>query len=613
MSSAPLRSILAEFGIKFDHGEVHKAEHGVTGLIETLKRVSHIAAEAFIVREVYEFGERIVEAGVALEHLSVKTGVATGELQALEYAAKLSGVGAEELDTALGKLGKTLALAKGAKIAGIDTKDIKGTRSAADFLPDVADKFLTLTNTSDRAALAIKLFGRAGVQLVPLLAKGSAGIRELTEEAKELGGGLSEEAIAGAVKLEESTKKLDFAFTGLKGTIAESVFPELAKLAEGAAHLVKDFRDWTKSTKLIEAATIGFTARGVLALLHHLGGLTGAFKLLSGAVLRTILPLIVLEDFIVFMAGGRSEIGKLVDVLFGKGSQEKLRDFINDAVGKVEEFFKQLRAGGENFKVLKGYWEDLKAVLIEHSGQIAAVAGLYVAWKIAVTSLTVAQTAYTVALGIAKAAQIAFRVATVAAAAVQAAYTAAVGIATGALALFSGGEAAATAGAFLLDASLAPILVTLGLMSVAIGSVIAAWVQLNKLKSETGGLGFTGIIKEMAQQGTLNPFKAVDEFQNRKAREEAGLNPERGTDISASTGLPRYATDPLVDRSVSAQVSQNTSNVTNKITVKNEPKINVNVAAGTPESEARGVGRAAAQGAKFDLGATKAALVPTAG
>jgi len=53
-------------------------------------------------------------------------------------------------------------------------------------------------------------------------------------------------------------------------------------------------------------------------------------------------------------------------------------------------------------------------------------------------------------------------------------------------------------------------------------SLIAIWDQLNKLAAETEGLGITGTISEMFEQGTFSPFEAIDEFQNRKARERAG-------------------------------------------------------------------------------------------
>lgn len=584
--SSPLRSVLAEFGIKFDHGEVHKAEHGVTGLIETLKRVGSIAAEAFIVREVYEFTERIVESAVALEHLSVKTGIATDELQGLEYAAKLSGVGAEELDTALGRLGKTLAAAKGAKIEGIDTKDLNGTRSAAAFLPDVADKFLTLTNTSDRAALAIKLFGRAGVQLVPLLAKGSEGIKELTEEAKSLGGGLSKEAIESSVKLEEATKRLDFAFTGLKGTIAESIFPELAELATGAAHLVKEFRDWVKTTKLIEAAVIGFTGRAVLTLLRHVGGLTGAFKLLRGAIFRTILPMLALEDVIVFLAGGKSEIGKLVDKIFGKGSQEKVRAFISDVIKRVEDFFAKVKA------IISGGAEGPRPLWETFFGKSALTD-----WAQFWTDLLVDPTNFGSKL------QAALRH------------------------LLTGGANDTTS-------PTGPKAPPPTKVDEAVHDTLDKLPGAKAFRDRFGPgrkidadyRRFKGLpAREDAHAPTVQgestslldkiPFlKGIkDKFGPGAALADQFKKAKEAQALRDSSAQGADATAPLASTVVTAPIEQQTSNVTNNITVKNDQKINVVVPSGTPESEARGVGRAAAQGSKIDLGAAKAALVPTAG
>jgi hypothetical protein len=343
--SSPLRSILAEFGFEVDHAALEKGEKHVQGFIKTIEHVGSIIGEAFIVREVYEFVAGIVETSSALERMAIKTGVATDELQALEYAAYQSDIAAESLDGALGKLGKALFEASGGSKeaaksfhdAGISTKDAQGhVKSAADALPEIADAFTRITNPSERAALAIKFFGKSGTELIPLLAKGSEGIRELTDEAKALGGGLSKEAIEGAAKLEEESKRLKFSLTSLKSEIAVAIMPTLAGLAHEAVEIVKAIREWTKNTKIIEAATVGFGIRGVLSLVKHLGGLGGILRVLQGVLFRTIAPMLLLEDLFVFFAGGKSALGETLDKAFGKGTQEKVRGLfkeISDGIG----------------------------------------------------------------------------------------------------------------------------------------------------------------------------------------------------------------------------------------------------------------------------------------
>jgi TP901 family phage tail tape measure protein len=72
-----------------------------------------------------------------------------------------------------------------------------------------------------------------------------------------------------------------------------------------------------------------------------------------------------------------------------------------------------------------------------------------------------------------------------------------------------------------LVASFAPFLVTVAAATAAVGALYAAWTQWKALNAETEGLGITGTVGQMIEQGTFDPFKAVDTFQNNQARSRA--------------------------------------------------------------------------------------------
>ena len=99
---------------------------------------------------------------------------------------------------------------------------------------------------------------------------------------------------------------------------------------------------------------------------------------------------------------------------------------------------------------------------------------------------------------------------------------AAVALAKKGLAIASGLSVAgikASAAAATLAA--APMLALAAAVGVAIAAMALLLDQLGKLEKETEGLGFMGIIGEMMEQGTFDPFKAVDEHHNREARKRA--------------------------------------------------------------------------------------------
>lgn len=100
-------------------------------------------------------------------------------------------------------------------------------------------------------------------------------------------------------------------------------------------------------------------------------------------------------------------------------------------------------------------------------------------------------------------------------------------------------------------AAAAPMLALAAAVGVAIAAVALLLDQLGKLDKETEGLGFMGIIGEMIEQGTIDPFKAVDEHHNREARkrfntEQAGrVNTEAPDAAKANALVAQLLNDPF--------------------------------------------------------------------
>lgn len=102
-------------------------------------------------------------------------------------------------------------------------------------------------------------------------------------------------------------------------------------------------------------------------------------------------------------------------------------------------------------------------------------------------------------------------------------------------------------------------------LAAALLAVYAAWRQLEQFSAETGGLGVIGTVQEMYKQGTLNPFKAVDAYQNAKARAEAA-NPDTSTVQPAGSvfGPPEaYVPRPFnaTDANTKTLIDQRTTNI----------------------------------------------------
>jgi len=120
-------------------------------------------------------------------------------------AAKLAGVDTEQFTKSLGLFDKKLVAANDnggkaaemtAKLGTSFTNTDGSVKNLSAILPAVADKFQSMKDGPEEAALALQLFGRAGTQMLPFLNRGSAGIQDLLTKARQLGLVIDEQGVA---------------------------------------------------------------------------------------------------------------------------------------------------------------------------------------------------------------------------------------------------------------------------------------------------------------------------------------------------------------------------------------------------------------------------------
>ena len=171
--------------------------------------------------------------------LSQKTGVSVEALTALKYAADLSDLSTEGLTKALQKLSVAMFDTQingeegsaALKALGVSATDVNGQiRPTEQVLLDLADKFTSMPDGADKAALAVKLFGKEGLAIIPLLNQGREGITALMEEARRLGLVLSEDAARASEAFNDNLTRLSAVTEGVRRQIGAAVIPILADL-----------------------------------------------------------------------------------------------------------------------------------------------------------------------------------------------------------------------------------------------------------------------------------------------------------------------------------------------------------------------------------------------
>ena len=173
--------------------------------------------------------------------LSQKTGVSVEALTALDYAAKLSDVTTEGLTKALQKLSVAMFDTQvngeegsaALKALGVSATDAHGQiRPTEAVLLDLAEKFARMPDGADKAALAVKLFGKEGLAIIPFLNQGREGISALMEEAQRLGLVMSEDVARASEVFNDNLTRLSAIFEGVQRQIGAAVIPILADFTE---------------------------------------------------------------------------------------------------------------------------------------------------------------------------------------------------------------------------------------------------------------------------------------------------------------------------------------------------------------------------------------------
>jgi lambda family phage tail tape measure protein len=195
-----------------------------------------------------------------LDDLSEKTGVTVEKLSALRFAGETTGTSFEALSGGLNKLSKTMAEAAGGNkeaiatfaTLGVEVKNADGTLRAADaVLADVATRFAGYEDGAAKAALAQRVFGKSGADMIPLLNQGAAGLERARIEAEKLGAVFDGNIARAAADFNDNLAKIKLASEGAAISISGPLIQSLARLSQ-------EFIEAKKNGGLFEAGLASY-------------------------------------------------------------------------------------------------------------------------------------------------------------------------------------------------------------------------------------------------------------------------------------------------------------------------------------------------------------------
>ena len=296
-----------------------------------------------------------------LNTLSKQTGVSVEELQKMKYAADLIDVDTDTITGGMRKLKKQLENTNAPfEQLGVNVKNSKGEfRDITDIFYDVVAALGEVPNETERDVLAMELFGKSADELAGIIDDGGQALRQLGQEAENLGVIIPQEDIDKANELNDAIDQLKAEATGTFAEIgvelAEMLLPYLPTIKEHIQAILDALRDMDPDT-----LALGIKCAGIIAAISPIAtvcsSVTTAVSTLTSALGGISASAVGLGGLIAVCAAAVLAFG-----LFGDKIGEVVDEITNNWLAKLatdwEEKFDII---GE---VLNSWQADLKMVI----------------------------------------------------------------------------------------------------------------------------------------------------------------------------------------------------------------------------------------------------------
>jgi hypothetical protein len=318
-----------------------KAKQEAGGLVNDLKRrfegvagsaklataaIGAIASAALVMQL-----RSAVNAMDDLSKTAQKIGTSAPELAKLQMAAELSDVSVETLQKAMNRLNIAITgigpKAKGA--AGeLGALGITAGTSTTAALAKVAEQFARMPDGAEKSTLAIKLFGKAGAEMIPLLNGGAAGLKAAADEAERFGLVVDGNTARAAEQFNDNLTRLGMLSEGVTRQIAAGLLPTLAAITDRLVDNARVGGTWIKTGQMIGLGIVN---------IGEAAAVTGNF---FGEMTRYMVAM--------WQAGKALASGQ------GLGAVQNILNNMNDRNmfqrKYIEAYFDALRADIKNFK-----------------------------------------------------------------------------------------------------------------------------------------------------------------------------------------------------------------------------------------------------------------------
>lgn len=315
-----------------------------------------------------------------LNALSQQTGITTEDLQKMQYASEIVDVSVDDIAGSMTKLRKAMVSDNKADVfaqLGVNVRDSTGAlRDSSDVFYEVLDRLGKVGNETERDALAMEVFGRSADQLAGIIDDGGAALKQLGEEAEQLGIILDQDTLDAMNKVNDEIERLkaqakgEFAKAGAAALEAltpllEDIVGALAKVLEFIGNLSPEVIKVVAIIAAVVAAISPVAAiiakiAGLLSTLTTMfpvigtamAALTGPIGLIVAGIVGLVAAVAILVKAIyenwdkikAKLAAARDFVLGIWDAIVG-AAKEKINaviDFVNKGIEAVNKLIQKL-------------------------------------------------------------------------------------------------------------------------------------------------------------------------------------------------------------------------------------------------------------------------------
>lgn len=306
-----------------------------------------------------------------IDKLSQKIGISKTAFQEWDYICKISGTEVEVFKNGIKTLTTQMDAAQNGSTSaqaafqslGLTWEDSTGKlKSQEQMMNEAITALANMEDGTERARLAQELFGRAGLELAPILNTGADGIEELRQRCHELGLVMSDEDVEAGAKLNDMLTDVRESFGAIFRGVGEQLIPifqefsqyvldnmpaiqeKIQEVAEKVIEIIQWIVDNWSTISTIAAIVAGIAVAiqlvtTALGIYNTIIAITTAVSLpVVGIIAAIVAGIALLVAAIVLCVKHWDEIKAKVQEVWNN-----IKQWTEEAVEKVKAFFTNMK------------------------------------------------------------------------------------------------------------------------------------------------------------------------------------------------------------------------------------------------------------------------------